>query len=1220
MRKVTLACGTTYTFEQIEDVGISYVPCTHTQPIFPYAHLWNTERQITRKSYGKQFNTWKLSGMKGLQLMTGKPSYRSANGSREYLVDVDIEDRLLEKYPDHAERITSIYRNACEGEPCIIRTKSDGRRLSGFSAWYDSKMSFTDPAADAADKSMLLEFFSLRGLSRIDSRYALLEGSLLAIPSVPKETYREIHAIISEIGIEESPETRTRHVIESEQISGLDIQWDSNGKSQSFPSEYCQATSHSSNRDTVVFFKNTDGSIVGSCINCRGSWYEVAPTKPHPIPLLDEVLKQDAEAIQTAIKQAPIFEDRHKQSFKHFTPEERTVIREVLQETPDAGWILTGNKNIPAWITKYERLHNLIGEFALNGQPAEVEKRRVWHSQFTQCDKCGGIAAKWIDRYLLTAGTYCDPCHKDTVQGSYLDYELNRKLPNSIISTNDAQFLGDDADFADFRLWEPGTLTYLGAAMGTGKSTEIYKQMRSLADQGIGKGIIAVPRISLARFLAHYLRRRDGYNAWGLWHEGVPRGDKFIGTAGAICCVPSLPSVLAEAEGAKVYIAIDEIDFAYNLLSLTITQASRVKQILRHALQEKGLVVAGQTESTLALEFFAAEIEAEQVQGFYKNATPGDNDVTVYKYPDVKGKTDIVVAGAEAAITDALFEDKNVYAFCATRRDAEIITEHFKELNPVLYDAYSKGTQRADVLLINQQLTDSRLFVATGAAGIGISILDEQACTVQVSSLLFGSRNCNDIVQQTVRDRGRCGGSIHLTDYQFRLPVKPSTNTRVSLYREVLKMAEDTNVHLPEHSIRKIAAAEALSTLADTQPETFLKYHLGDVAQMPIIFVEGDVANESQTERIKTTRSTLRADERNQKIQDAISLLESEAVLSSEIIRRESNAGQLLKFQRLAQETANIALQAVGWDEEEAPNVELVKMAKLLVEACIPIENLEKQRRGFYAVQFPQWTASQLDKERLFAYREMVSESVGIELTAIPDDRFIGELLRALFDNLAGVPWTQAGFADAVREVLQSRVMDHEGCRGRTFLANLLSGAAGRTLYRTSRFLNLTDNAGVCRWASQLIREWYPARIAKRGEAYGLQMHEHYNLIVRCFKSWGTQFIGKPPDRWDVNEYATVELPDPNAEAKEMAREMRKDGKGLSEIAEAVGFRLETVGKWCRGINKNAQKIIAAKALEKQGMPRKEIANELGTNTKFLTRHLGTKSPKRDKISAGDPI
>ena len=60
-------------------------------------------------------------------------------------------------------------------------------------------------------------------------------------------------------------------------------------------------------------------------------------------------------------------------------------------------------------------------------------------------------------------------------------------------------------------------LTHLGAGMATGKSTEIYTALIALAQQGLGKGIIAVPRVSLARFLAHYLRRRDGFRSWGLW-------------------------------------------------------------------------------------------------------------------------------------------------------------------------------------------------------------------------------------------------------------------------------------------------------------------------------------------------------------------------------------------------------------------------------------------------------------------------------------------------------------------------------------------------------------------------------------------------------------------------------------------------------------------------------------------------------------------------------
>ena len=292
MKEVRLACGTVYTLRQLEDAGISYVPCTHDTPLFPYAHLKNLQRQVTHQAYGKKFNTWKLKGMQGVQIFTGKPTNRFVDEQREYLVDIDIENRLFRRYPETTQSIIKIYRDACREDPCIVRTKSDGRRLSGFSPWYDPKRSFTDKVVDGEDdtKTMLLEFFSLGELSRIDDRYALLEGSLLQIPSVPKTTYQEIHALISEIGTEKSREKRNQvSVVETEQISGLDIHWDANGKSQSFPSQYCQATSHSSHRDTVVFFKNDDGSIVGSCINCNEWWYEVKPPQRTSAPKLLQI-------------------------------------------------------------------------------------------------------------------------------------------------------------------------------------------------------------------------------------------------------------------------------------------------------------------------------------------------------------------------------------------------------------------------------------------------------------------------------------------------------------------------------------------------------------------------------------------------------------------------------------------------------------------------------------------------------------------------------------------------------------------------------------------------------------------------------------------------------------------------------------------------------------------------------------------------------------------
>ena len=520
---------------------------------------------------------------------------------------------------------------------------------------------------------------------------------------------------------------------------------------------------------------------------------------------------------------APPVEVRESPSFRHFSQEERAVVSDVLSLDPNAGW----HGQTPIFTTRYEYLHPLTNKFALNGQPSEVEKRRVWSTLFGSCDVCGAVTARWVDRYLLTAGLYCDGCHKDYHLGSYLELELARKLPNSIVS-NHQGFLGDDPEFVDFRLWQSGIMTHLGAGMATGKSTEIYKQMIALAIQGLGKGIIAVPRVSLARFLAHYLRRRDGYRSWGLWHEGCQKSDKFIGDFGAILCLPSLSQAVKSATDAgveRLYIAIDEVDFGYNLLSLSVEQATAAKKCLRDALASTGLVVSGQTESTLALEALADELECEEVQGFYNTAKPADGNVVMHKYPNTEGKSNAILCGTIDDISDAVSAGQNVYEFCSSRRDGDVIADIFQSENPVIYNAYTKGNPRADAVLRNQKLTDSRLFIATSAAGVGISILDPKAQTVIANGLNYGSRDANMTVQMSVRDRGRRGVSYHYTEYDLPLPVRPTENEKVSIYHEALKLAASRDTQLPNAGIRKIAYAKALESLADTQIEAFIGYH-----------------------------------------------------------------------------------------------------------------------------------------------------------------------------------------------------------------------------------------------------------------------------------------------------------------------------------------------------------------------------------------------------------
>ena len=871
------------------------------------------------------------------------------------------------------------------------------------------------------------------------------------------------------------------------------------------------------------------------------------------------------------IAAAPTVDVREQSSYPHFSKEARTVVRDVLSLDPDAGW----HGQIPFFTTRYEYLHPLTNKFALNGQPSEVEKRRVWSTRFGNCEICGDQTAKWIDRYLLTAGLYCDGCHKDYALGSYLGWELDRKLPNAIMSEY-LGFLGDDPEFQDFRLWEPQLLTHLGAGMATGKSTEIYKAMIALAGQGLGKGIIAVPRVSLARFLAHYGRRRDGQRAWGLWHEGVLRSDRFIGKYGAIVCLPSLPRAIKQAEDdgvTQLHIAIDELDFSYSLLSLSIEQATAVKMCLRDALNITGLVVSGQTESTLALEAFAEEIGAEQVQGFYNTAKPADGAVVMQKHANVEGKSTALVCGAIDDISQLLDEGHNVYVFCSTRRDGDLIADAFENDTPVVYNAYTKGTARADAVLRNQGLTDSRLFIGTSAAGVGISILDKKARTVIVNGLTYGSREASMAVQKCVRDRGRCGVWFHYADDNLSLPVRPTENETVSLYHETVKQTVSKSAYLSSAGIRKIAYAQALNSLADMQIETFVEHHLGTVGNMSVSQAS---ALPQETERIAAVserRSEIRNQEKQKRIITAIALLREPYLLTSAEIRVLSNNGVLSPDSRRAHETANAAACAVGWDDKihgyvngepikDIPDPEALAVAILLVEKNINTDKLSKQCRGYFAVSAPKWTAHRLKEALEQSDAQWVSAGSGVEITAINDDRFLGRLLTTLLDRLTGEVFDSVSLATAVREVLNS-----PADTGPTFGSEIAAGALGASAYRNARFLHCSDDDFLIRWVRGFVSQWYPARIAKKDDAYALCHAEHLDLRRAAFSRWLLKQPGVPEGtQLDVSVFEATELPDHDADLKKNARFRREAGESITSIAEALDRHPNTVSKWCRGI------------------------------------------------------
>ena len=274
---ITLGCGTGITLEALDAAKISYVPCGTVdgkdQPLLKFAHLHGQKRHSGKAAYGKKWNAYTTSSMTGVQLMCGMPTNRR-HGRTGYLYynSIDIETRLLTEYPDVAEQIQTIYRSNCKGTPCEIQTKSGGLRLDAYTEYVGGKWAFKD------NGGMLLEVLANKCLARIDHRYSILSGSILDMPTLPKKALQEIHGIISEIATTETTgDDKEREVVERSQIGDLNIEWDSDNRSQLFPTLHCQKTDHRSNRDEVRFTKHSDGSVDGKCFNCGEIWWEIPP-------------------------------------------------------------------------------------------------------------------------------------------------------------------------------------------------------------------------------------------------------------------------------------------------------------------------------------------------------------------------------------------------------------------------------------------------------------------------------------------------------------------------------------------------------------------------------------------------------------------------------------------------------------------------------------------------------------------------------------------------------------------------------------------------------------------------------------------------------------------------------------------------------------------------------------------------------------------------------
>ena len=206
---------------------------------------------------------------------------------------------------------------------------------------------------------------------------------------------------------------------------------------------------------------------------------------------------------------------------------------------------------------------------------------------------------------------------------------------------------------------------------------------------------------------------------------------------------------------------------------------------------------------------------------------------------------------------------------------------------------------------------------------------------------------------------------------------------------------------------------------------------------------------------------------------------------------------------RLAHETANAVAQTVGWDDKTdrttgVLNTEGLDVAVRLAKENIAVDTLTKQRRGYLAVKFPDWTTHEFQSELEKSDSQLLIDGLGIEITAIDDDRFRGKLLTALLARLTDKPFDSAALATVVREVLAS-----DSSTGKTFGAEIVSGALGASAYRKSRLLHIADDDGDCGLGDvHLFRNGTPHGSQKMRIPTHSIMPKTLDLRLAAFSRW----------------------------------------------------------------------------------------------------------------------
>lgn len=858
-------------------------------------------------------------------------------------------------------------------------------------------------------------------------------------------------------------------------------------------------------------------------------------------------------------------------------------------------------------------------------------RRRYAFNEPRPCRRCGAKGIPWIDYGLLLSGVFCLKCRFDDFLDSYLHVELNRCVRNAVEGVQ-GKYLADDPTVSDMPLWEPGTLCHFADAMGSGKSYYLFS--RAEGDMlGDGVFVYLVPRKTLAiKLWNERWRDRRSRDYWGVFYGGSPKEDRRIGRCGAIGVISQLPMILRQirkqngGEMPSIYLVIDEVDFAFDLLQSRILRATEgeIRDDLLSIVDKYGLVVAGQTEFTATLEIVAGLLNVdpnEKLFAHYKSALP-NGAVAQLKTIEGDNVRNRVVAGTVESVNDALAQGLKAFAFTDGRRTAEIVASLIPQ--SILLDAYHRGDSNLrDMFYLGRLPDEFKVFVANCSLSVGASFNQPDArTTLAITEDLRRYGSPAGTVQQGLRNREISDLVCHIGRFSTALPISPSDAKQREHFRQSMKLGDGEQ--LPKHLVDLMAQRDSLKSHAVTHIDTFVTHHWQEQAGFEIKIIQGTKPKPSTVEAVKLKRKQL-TDAEN----EAVRVRASEIVQNLELkteggIQRAGEQGELkpMPVEQLSHEYANQACQAVGWDgeiERTASDGGYMPLAGQFVDLAeeqrdcavgliqwgLDVDFFERCRRIWVGLHLPNLFAK-IDAEQRRNQRISVVNRV--------DDRLRVPVVAALLLSLPAIqPLTLAEVADSFRQAFQQEYQGH------TLAHYIAKGGLGDSDVR--RFLKLGPEAEITlehlEWASQFLRSWSIARLRiRRWEVNGedqivcmLVKASETDIVLEAFRCWVK--YTHPSVSWDEAERLDLipphtDMPNQFAEQKKGAIPLVWEGLSVEEIAARLGMSPSWVYKHVGDeMKRRKQHLIGkAKRLDNLGWKTHAIGVELGVSHHTVKRWL----------------